>query len=278
MSETFKLQYNNNALAYPGWNGYVCYEKPSGYPITYLSDEHVSVTGDGLYIPGSEGLQLQSSYDPYYRIDYEITNGEIVDGLLIPSGPCTVYAKDTINYFTATGNFEKGSNVSLGATAWANGADGEKSTNVAAKYAVCTNHTGDIPSSWYNTSNIWKPNDASGYSITLNCKMLLTGTAAGYQANGGYMAGTAAATAVCLIGSNQSNSQSWSCGGTPASTRSFNGNYSKTITTTAQNVNYGVSAKLYARGIKYYRHYLGGTGVYVATGTDGTWTATGIAP
>ena len=103
MSDIYKLQYNGMTLAYPGWNGYVCYEKPDGYPVTYLSDDHVSVTGDDLYIPGSEGLQLQSSYDQYYRIDYEITNGEIVDGLLVPSGPCTVYAKDKINYFTATG-------------------------------------------------------------------------------------------------------------------------------------------------------------------------------
>ena len=68
MSETFKLQYNNNALTYPGWNGYVYYEKPSGYPITYLSDEHVSITWYSIYIPGAEGITLRSSYDTYYRI------------------------------------------------------------------------------------------------------------------------------------------------------------------------------------------------------------------
>lgn len=28
MSDIYKLQYANNTLTYPGWNGYVCYEKP----------------------------------------------------------------------------------------------------------------------------------------------------------------------------------------------------------------------------------------------------------
>ena len=154
MSEIFKLQYNNNTLTYPGWNGYVCYDKPSGYPITYLSDDHVSVTGDDLYIPGSEGLQLQSSYDPYYRIDYEITNGEIVDGLLIPTGPCTVYAKDKINYFTATGNFNYTNSY----------ATGNKSNTYSG---ICKSVTGSIPSTYLGQSSAWKPtNNVSAYYIT----------------------------------------------------------------------------------------------------------------
>ena len=259
MSETFKLQYNNNTLTYPGWNGYVCYEKPSGYPITYLSDEHVSVTGDDLYLPGSEGLQLQSSYDPYYRIDYEITNGEIVDGLLVPSGPCTVYAKDKINYFTATGNFEKGSDVatrpnSTGATA----------VNVSEKYALYVEHTGDIPSSWYANYNRWNPSNASSYYITLNPKMTLTLFEAAR--------GTAStAIGVSLIGSTQSNSQTF--------VSNFNSTnnvyYNKTITTTTHTT-YGVSARLLGKGASNpsYHSYA----KYVANGTTGTWAATGIAP
>ena len=272
MSDIYKLQYDGMTLAYPGWNGYVCYEKPAGYPITYLSDEHVSVTGDDLYIPGSEGLQLQSSYDQYYRIDYEITNGEIVDGLLVPSGPCTVYAKDKINYFTATGNFEKGSNVSISKY------DATGTTNVPAKYALYVGHTGDIPSSWYETSNRWKPSNASAYYITLDVKMNLTGTGSGYQAVGGYMAGNAYATGVCLVGTTASNSQSWSCGGKPASTRTFNGKYSKTVNSTVQDVNYGLSAKLSVNAKKDYNKHQAATATYVAAGTTGTWTATGIAP
>ena len=155
MSDIYKLQYANNTLTYPGWNGYVCYEKPSGYPITYLSDEHVSVTGDDLYLPGSEGLQLQSSYDPYYRIDYEITNGEIVDGLLVPTGPCTVYAKDKINYFTATGNFNYSNNISKA----------NKDINYSG---ICKGITGEIPNAWYDNNSAWKPSNPSAYSISTN--------------------------------------------------------------------------------------------------------------
>ena len=105
MSDIYKLQYANNTLTYPGWNGYVGYEKPAGYPITYLSDDHVSLTGDTtIFIPGSEGITLDSGYDAYYRISgYDITNGSIIDGKLVPTGPCTIKAVETPNYLTATG-------------------------------------------------------------------------------------------------------------------------------------------------------------------------------
>ena len=261
MSDIYKLQYAGRTLAYPGWNGYVCYEKPSGYPITYLSDEHVSVTGEQLYIPGQPGITLDSGYDTYYRISgYDIENGSInEEGLLIPTGPCTIRAVEKINYFTATGNFEKGSDVatrpnSTGATA----------VNVSEKYALHVEHTGDIPSSWYAASNRWNPSNASSYSITLNSKMTFTlfegarGTAS-------------TAIGVSLIGSTQSNSQTF--GSTWNSTT--NVYYNKTITTTTQTT-YGVSARLLGKGATNpsYHSYA----KYVANGTTGTWTATGIAP
>lgn len=241
-----------------------------GYPITYLSDEHVSVTGDDLYIPGSEGLQLQSSYEPYYRIDYEITNGSIIDGKLVPTGPCTVYAKDKINYFTATGNFEKGSNVNYTNT---NGHNSWSYTNVAAKYALHQAHTGDIDSAWYNTSNRWKPNNVSAYSLTMNTKMTFTSHVTRTGSNNWSQA---AATGVSLIGGTQSNSQSWN---TPKTQNgSWTWNYNKTITTTTQNVNYGVSARLGSFRFYGYGTYHLSTAAYIANGTTGTWTATGIAP
>lgn len=241
-----------------------------GFPVTYLSDEHVSVTGDALYIPGTEGLQLQSSYDPYYRIDYEITNGSIIDGKLVPTGPCTVYAKDKINYFTATGDFEKGSNVNYTNT---NGHNSWSYTNVAAKYALHQAHTGDIDSAWYNTSNRWKPNNVSAYSLTMNTKMTFTSHVTTTGQNNWSQA---AATGVSLIGGTQSNSQSWT---TPrASNGSWTWSYNKTITTTTQNVNYGVSARLGSFRFYGYGTYHLSTAAYIATGTTGTWTATGIAP
>lgn len=232
-----------------------------GFPVTYLADEHVSVDGPSIYIPGGTGLQLQSSYDPYYRIDYEITNGEIIDGLLVPTGPCTVYAKNRINYFTATGNFEKGSNQSITSPYGA----GSTTANVGAKYATHSTHTGDIPTSWYSTSNRWKPNNASAYSITLNTKMRFTGSSPTTNS-------VSYATGVSLIGGSQSNSQSFSFKNSTTT-----GNYNKTITTTTQNVNYGVSGKLQANTYVNFQYYQSKVG-YVAAGTTGTWTATGIAP
>ena len=233
-----------------------------GYPITYLSDEHVHLTGDvTIFIPGSEGIPLQSSYDTYYRISgYDITGGSIIDGKLVPTGPCTIKAVEKINYFTARGNFEKGSNVSK-----SNGA-----ANVPAKYAVHTAHTGDIPTSWYATSNRWKPLDISAYNMSINAKMTFTAKCT----QTGVRIGKAYVTAVSLVGSTQTQSQSFNRTSEGTSTW----NYNKTFSTTTQNVNYGVSAKLNSVYDTYYGYTGTSTATYVATGTTGTWTATGIAP
>lgn len=78
-----------------------------GFPITYLSDDHVSVTGDTtLYIPGGTGITLQTGYDTYYRISgYDVTGGTVENGVLIPTGPCTIRAVEKLNTFSASGNF-----------------------------------------------------------------------------------------------------------------------------------------------------------------------------
>lgn len=236
-----------------------------GYPITYLSDDHVSLTGDvSIFIPGSEGITLDSGYDTYYRISgYDITGGSIVDGKLLPTGPCTIKAVEKVNYFTATGGFESGSNVTCNG-----GSTTTTTTNVPAKYAILGNYTGDISTTWYATSNRWHPNNASAYSITLNTKLSfrLASVRNNYA--------TAGSTGVSLIGSTQTASQTFKNGGDPA-----NYTYNKTFTTDTQDVNYGISARLQAQtqgngmGV-----YFRATAYYYATGTTGTWTATGIAP
>jgi hypothetical protein len=234
-----------------------------GYPITYESTEGGSLEGDPVFIPGSTGITLNSVYDTYYRLSgYDVTGGTITDGVLVADGPCTAKAVYKVNYFTATGNFEKGSDVTCSKIG-----RGSNTQNVAEKYALYVNHTGDISTSWYETSNRWNPNNASAYSITLNTKMTFI-----YGTNTNSIQATGACTGVTMIGSTQSNSQSWGrTNGRSTAT------YNKTITTTEQST-YGVSAKLYAQGYKgEYQNY-GGTATYVATGTNGTWTATGIAP
>ena len=240
-----------------------------GFPITYESTEGGSLEGDPVFIPGSTGITLNSVYDTYYRLSgYDVTGGTITDGVLVADGPCTAKAVYKVNYFTATGNFEKGSNVNcrgndVGGNVW-------RYLNVPENYALYQNHTGDIPSSWYETSNRWKPNDVSSYSITLNTKMTFT-------ANNGYQ--TAKCTAVSMIGETQTASQTYTESYvTNVNPTNKTWTYNKTVTTTTQNVNYGVSAKLAAYHWQSRNIHRYATATYIATGTTGTWTATGIAP
>lgn len=240
-----------------------------GFPITYETTVGGSCTGDtDLYIPGGTGITLQTAYNTYYRLSgYEVTGGTIENNVLIPTGPCTARAVYKVNYFTARGNFEKGSNVTCDAGTYYSSTT--VYSNVAEKYAVHTGHTGDISTSWYSTSNRWKPNGASAYSITLNAKMTFTGRCAGSNADA-----NALMTGVTLVGSTQNQSQTFSTTTTAASTKTYN----KTVTTTTQNVNYGVSARLGSQKVAVGGITRRGISTYIATGTTGTWTATGIAP
>lgn len=244
-----------------------------GYPITYLSDEHVHLTGDTtIFIPGSEGITLDSGYDTYYRISgYDITGGSIVDGKLVPTGPCTIKAVEKVNYFTATGGYEKGSNV----TCPTGSTNSDTTLNIAQKYAIHNAHTGEIPASWYSTSNRWKPNGASAYSITLNPVMKITvaypnqshytGVPSYYYTN---------LTAVSYNGSTATQQVTSVYWVSRDKNRTNIFNYNKTYTVATQNINYGISGKILIHnwtGCK-------STATYQATGTTGTWTATGIAP
>ena len=263
MSDIYKLQYSGMTLAYPGWNGYVCYEKPTGYPITYLSDEHVSLTGEPLYIQGQSGITLDSGYDTYYRISgYDIENGSInEEGLLIPTGPCTIKAVEMVNYFTATGGWEKGSNVN----AVARGGAYEGDASIPDKYAIHGGHTGDIPASWYSNSNRWNVNsEVSSYSITMNPIMGITAAR-----NNNASDTNSRYTAYAYIGSTSTAgaSKDWLPMGLTM--------YNKTFTTDTTGVYYKINGHLHTwtrRGGAF------STAGYVASYTTGTWTATGIAP
>ena len=228
-----------------------------GFPVVYESENGVHLTGDTqIAIPGV-GVNLTTSYDTYYRTNgYDITGGYIENGMLYATAACTARLKSKVNAFTATGGFEKGSNIACVANS---SPDGTRTTAVGTKYCTHGAHTGEIPTSWYSTSNRWKPNNASGYSFTMTAKMYFTGGKGGSMASYGY-------TAWCVVGSTTSNSQSW--GSTSPAT------YSKTLTTTTQNVNYGVAGKLAATRAR----SKPATATYIATGTNGTWRATGIAP
>lgn len=237
----------------------------NGFPVTYLADEHVQCTGDAIYIPGGTGITLQTAYDTYYRISgYDVTGGTVENGVLIPTGPCTVKAVEKVNYFTASGGWEKGSNVEVPK----NGiytTNGTMTSAVPTKYATITYSTDNVPTTWYSTNSRWNVNSTvSAYSITLHPIMHFTS----YGARGSAWASQV--TAQSLIGSTVTQSQSYS----QATGSHMDWRYNKTFTTNETGVNYGISAKILGtvkpRGNK--------VTVYVANDTTGTWTATGIAP
>lgn len=262
MSDIYKLQYNGMTLAYPGWNGFLQYEKPAGYPITYIVETGGSLTGDQIYIPGSTGITLQTAYDTYYRFSgYEVTGGTIENNVLIPTGPCTAKAVFNLNYFTATGGWEKGSNVD--AVARGNYYEGDAS--IPDKYAIHGGHTGDIPASWYSNSNRWNVNsEVSSYSITMNPIMGITAARSNdaSDTNSRY-------TAYAYIGSTSTagESRDWLPMGLTK--------YNKTFTTDTTGVYYKINGHLHTWTRK--RNVVSTAG-YVAAYTTGTWTATGIAP
>ena len=235
-----------------------------GFPITYETTEGGTCTGDTqIFIPGSEGITLQTAYDTYYRFSgYDITGGSIVDGKLVPTGPCTAKAVYKVNAFTASGGWEKGSDVNCNSNYYASNA------NVPQKYATAAYKTNNVPSEWYEISNRWKPNGASAYSMTANPIMKFS------AGNGSTVSVGCTNTAISLIDSTQTatGTVAYTLGGGGGVAT---GQYNKTFTTTTQNVYYSISAKInYGNnGSNIY-----GTAAYIASGTTGTWTATGIAP
>lgn len=144
-----------------------------GYPITYLSDEHVHLTGDQIYVPGSEGITLDSGYDTYYRISgYDIENGFInEEGLLIPTGPCTIKAIEKVNAFSASGKFNMNTQSN-------NFIIEKNTTHHAYSYAYYTAGV-NVPDSFknntynstnngtnYSRSDCWRPTgNISGYEF-----------------------------------------------------------------------------------------------------------------
>ena len=233
-----------------------------GFPVVYEADNGVHLTGDTeIAIPG-QGVTLTTSYDTYYRTNgYDITGGYIENGMLYATAACTARLKSKLNAFTATGGFEKGSNVTV-----SNPASRKYKTGSYAGYATRNASTGDIPASWYSTSNRWNPSNASAYKITLNPKghiLLKSGNNAGNALTGKW---------ATLIGSTYTNTAQNTLAG---ANRSSNSDYNKTITSNSQTT-YRLSAFLNTYANSQAAGIL--TAQYVAANTSGTWTATGIAP
>lgn len=235
------------------------------YTLTLQTDGHGTIAATQTTGHAGDTVTLSPTYNTYYRFsDYDCTGGTI-EGNTFTFGEedATAKANFKVNAFTATGNFEKGSDVTIKVHY---SKPNTATANIPAKYALHVAHTGDIPAAWYNTSNRWKVTTApSAYKITLNPKMTFTATAK----DGNDFVGKA--TGCALIGSTRANTAVGTM--TKAGTKVYN--YNQTLTSNSTGVNYGLSAKISA--------YQNSTSTwaylrYVAASTTGTWTATGYAP
>jgi len=206
--------------------------------------------------PG-ETATIIPTYEIYNRFSgYELSGaGSIQDNIYtFGNENADLSAVFKPNAFTATGSWEKGSNLTA-----SNGYGDTRSTAFPAKYAIFGSVTGDVPNSWHSTSNRWNPSNASAYSITLHPKIGIT-TSRGPGAS-------TTATLQTVINGVATNSQSFV---------NSNGTYEKSITTDEQS-QYYVNGTFTCHG--YYNGYYNYADIYYNTANNvGTWTATGYAP
>lgn len=232
-----------------------------GYPITYLTDGHGTLTGPEIAIPGQE-VELSAQYNDYYRFNnYEVSGGTISGNKLLATGPCTVKANFKLNSFVASGGTAAGSNTYYNR----NNSDWTP-YNIGPKYFTRSYSTSNVPSSWYSNSNRWHPTgDISGYSITMNGKI-------GFYSDKPCEKANQQITACILAGSTHYQQSTVQCGQTGGA--SLGVVWSKTQTVSTYNCDYGVSAKLYLGKSSYTSKTIGCT--YSASVTNGTWKATGV--
>ena len=255
MPDTYKLQYDGMTLTYPGWNGCVSYEAQSFKTLTLLNSEGGTLTANTLTGYPGDTINLSTAYNTYWRFSgYQLTgDGSLVgNDYTFGTEDATICACFKPNAFTASGGFEKGSDITKSqADPW-----------YVTMYILHGSHTGDIPASWYSTSNRWHPSNASAYNINIHGAMKFSCTTNGDRRNG--------SKTVCIFaGSNMYQTQTYGNG------RGETNTYTANQSLTTQNVYYGVSAKLQCSNYMNRSYY---NINYIANGTTGTWTATGYAP
>jgi len=260
MSDVYKLQYNGMTLSYPGWNGAVSYESaPAFKTLTLCAAEGGTLTADSITGMPGDTVQLSTAYNTYWRFsgyakagDGTLSNNTYTFGEDDEQIVSAYFKKNT---FTATGGWEKGSNVSASVS------KDRTTAYVPAKYATHGAHTGDIPASWYSASNRWNPSNASAYSINLKPVLLFSARDPNYSTNR-----TSVFKAITRAGSTTINS--WTYNSNPGKS-TYTQKYAPNLTNTTQST-YSISGSM---DPGYYSKVY-----YWASGTTGTWTATGYAP
>lgn len=159
MADVYKIQYNGMTLAYPGWNGYVGYDNvPKFKTLTLYASEGGTVTASVLTGMPGDTAQITTAYDTYYRFSgYDTAGGGSLNGDVYTFGDsdADISAVYKLNYFTATGNFNFSTHTATG-----------NFSNTYSGYLRAA--TGDMPASWGSVNNVFNPNNASSYLMTIS--------------------------------------------------------------------------------------------------------------
>ena len=234
------------------------------YTLTLQTDGHGKLAASKTTGHKGDTVTLTPTYSSYYRFNNYSQTGGSINGNTFTFGSQNATAKANFkaNAFTASGGWEKGSNVQAVAVKT------NVSKAVGAKYAVVSYHTSNVPTGWYSTSNRWHPSKANSYKITLYPKVTTKYDVDSIEGMG------AKAKYVTYVNGAATNSQSYSVGTKVTGSWSYN----KTITSNAQSYYYisGYVQSL-GHGKTGYTRYSAVT-TYTAASTTGTWVATGYAP
>ena len=237
------------------------------YTLTVQTDGHGSATTSYTGYPGTT-VTANNTPSSYYDFSgYALTgNGSFGTGnnrkiYTFGNGNATAKAIFSAKAWTASGTWSAGSDVYVSVSNY-----GSRTAEFGPFYAL----TG-YKSYWAEGSNvdggssgIWKPkSDISGYSITLNGKLQLSGSCP-------YRYSSAAATAQILRGNTVIASQTFTRPNTSTnSTWTFT--FNKSVTDTVLNNDYKLSA--YATLGAHSSNAIALK--YLASKTTGTWVATG---
>ena len=239
------------------------------YTLTLQTDGHGKLVANKTTGHKNDTITLTPTYSSYYRFNnYSVTGGTVKGNTFTITANATAKANFKVNAFTATGGFEKGSNVSTAISS-------NKTWNYNLRqYATRNASTGNIPASWYSTSNRWNPSNASAYKITINSKI---GFTASYDpVRGQEHKNKTTINCGTYTNSTITNTQTFTGGNVSIEVKTSSFNYSKSFTSTTQGT-CSISARMNITNTMSYTNV--GTRLgYIANRTSGTWTATGYAP